>query len=278
MHVCRCTDACSGRASCTTPCAASLLPLSLPSLSSPLRPRSPRALSGPLLSAAVPVCFCALGALLPSGHPVVLSLAAPCLSSLPYLASTPALFSLVRSVHSPICLPVLPFVPPLPLPSRSFPGTLHDTVPGTFTFPRAGHLVLVSSGHVCSPAACGTSVVGRRRGILSPAAGSPRACARTCLRGPPLTFVGSGQSHCAHVTRHAKRHAPPLPLPLPSLVACPLCNLCPLAPLCPPSLPRARYTTMCRAPAPPCAPALFAVARTVHGNPWGAPAPLLFRL
>ena len=48
------------------------------------------------------------------------------------------------SVLSLVSLPVLPSVPVLPLPSRSFPGTLHDTVPGSCTFLRVGHLVPVS--------------------------------------------------------------------------------------------------------------------------------------
>ena len=48
----------------------------------------------------------------------------------------------------------------------------------------------------------------------------------------------------------------------------------PWAPLCSLSLSRARYTTMCRAPSLPRAPAPLAVARTVHGNPLSSPAPL----
>ena len=226
-HVCKCADAWSGRASCTTPCAASPLPLSLSSLSSRLRPRPPRALAGPLSAMVV---------------------------------------SAFHSVLSLVCLSVLPSVSLLPLPSRSLPGTLHDTVRVSFTFLRVGHLVPVSGP--CSP------LVGRRRGILSPAADSP--CARTRLRAPPLTFIGSGQSQCAQITSHAALHAPLLPFSLSSLVACPVRTLCPLAPLCSLSLSHARYTT--RSPASLCASVLFAFARTVHCNPRGSPAPLLFVL
>ena len=46
------------------------------------------------------------------------------------------------------------------------------------------------------------------------------------------------------------------------------------APLCSLSLSRARYTTMCRAPSLPRAPAPLAVARMLHGNPVSSPAPL----
>ena len=78
--------------------------------------------------------------LLPSSPPV-------CVLALrwPSLAPSRLRVSLsFRSVLSLVCLPVLPSVPLLPLPSRSLPGTSHDTVPGSCTFLRVGHLVPVS--------------------------------------------------------------------------------------------------------------------------------------
>ena len=186
-----------------------------------------------------PVCFLAPRG--PSLVPFLLRLSLPC---------------------SPCSLsPVCPFfllsllVPPL---SRSALGTLHDTVPDSFSFVR-GRLVL---GRACCPAARGTSPFPSRRLSI-------------CM-SPHL-----GLSQCSSVLDrdtarklHATLHYCLIPRSL-SLSSFP-CLPCayPWAPLFSLSLSHARYTTMCRAPSVPRAPAPLAVARTVHVNPLSSPAPV----
>ena len=188
-----------------------------------------------LLSPSLPVCF--LAARGPSLVPSLLLLSLPC--SPCSLSPVYLLFS------SPLC------VPPL---SRSAPGTLHDTVPDSFSSLR----VRLDRGRACRPAAAFPQPPILH--LYEPAPGAP-----------PI-FVGSGQRHWAQVTCHA---ALPLAPPLPLSLSLPWSALClPLGPsLAALPLTRTLHNNV-QGTLPSSCSAPLAVARTVHGNPLCSLAPL----
>ena len=120
---------------------------------------------------------------------------------------------------------------------------------------------------------CGIASIGAALAVLPPPFPSRRL---TICMSPRL-----GLPQCSSVLDrdtarklHAMLHYRLLPRSLsPSLSPGLLCAY-PWAPLWSLSLSPARYTTMCRAPSLPRAPAPLAVARTVHGNPLCSLAPL----
>ena len=180
--------------------------------------------------------------------------ASSCSGSVPVSLSRPFFFSLPLCARCPLLSPLAVSYPyslcsaPLWARCTAVCSTLHTPFHGLDT----------SSSSPWTPGP-----------LLAPSFSShaPLACFCASLSRPHLPFIGSGQSHCAHDTRHVASYAPlwPLfPLSLPFLVACPLCALCPLAPPCMPSLPCARYTTMYGAPAAPALPLLALVRPRVQ--------------